>query len=154
MANRTLPVEITDGVTEMNAASVMDNFDYLQAKFPLPFEVCIPIPGTLAPGTSQIVNYVLGRYCELMSVYAQVNEAPAGNDIIVEVNIGTLPIGTVTILAGARSQQTNFSGFAGRFFTPVDYLRIDINQIGSVTPGSDLLLILRFRQHGANDTGP
>jgi hypothetical protein len=151
---RTLPVTITDGVTDMNAASVMDNMNYLQGKFPLQQEITFFIPGNLAVADSQVFHYVFGRYVEIYSIYAQVKTAPTTQSIIIEPNKNTTPLGTLSITATNNYAQGDYSADSNRNFNNTDYLRFDINQVGSGTVGADLTIVVRFRVHGANDTGP
>jgi len=148
-----LPVTIQDGVTSMNAASVKDNFDYLQGKWPLEMEVCFFIPGALSVATEHVKNYIFGRKIELVSVYAQVVTPSTGADIIIELNRDTTALATtVTIPAGSRSVQQSFAAETNRAFTAAQYLRVDINQVGSAySEGENLSLVVRFKVHGAND---
>jgi hypothetical protein len=149
-----LPVTIQDGVTDMNAASVMDNFDYLQAKWPLELEVSFFIPGPLVIETQVVRNYVFGRKVELYSIYAQVKTPSTGADIIIEINKDTTPLAqTITIAEGGYSTQQSFAADVERNYTAAQYLRVDINQVGSAySEGENLNLIVRFRVHGTNDT--
>ena len=148
----TLPVTVQDGVTDFNAASVMDNFNYLDDKFPMMEEVSFFIPGNLGVADSQVLHYIFGRKVEINSIYAQVKTAPVTTGIIIEPNRDTTPLATMTIAAGANYQQSDYSADASRAFSATNYLRIDINQVGTGTVGADLNIVVRFRQYGANDT--
>jgi hypothetical protein len=74
------------------------------------------------------------------TVHASVGTAPTGSGVTVQVNQNGSSIGTCTIAAGGHTAT----------FTPAadydsgDYFTVDVNAVGSTTPGSDLVVQLRM----------
>lgn len=106
---------------------------------------------TVAAGTSRI--YLDAAYA-LETVRVGLGAAPAGAALIVDVNYcppggtpatiyGTqanrpsVPAGSNTAAGGATSVAAFASG---------GYLTVDVDQVGSTTPGSDLTVVLRLRR--------
>jgi hypothetical protein len=74
-------------------------------------------------------------------VHVAVGQPSSGSDIIVQVNLNNVGIGTADIVAGTNTAQ----------FTPVsnvfsagDFFTIDVNSVGSVAPGSDLVVQIKM----------
>lgn len=90
---------------------------------------------------------ITGGAYSIQSVAAMVNTAPAGASIILDVKKnGTTIFGTSanrpTIAAGTTT--ATVGAFSVSSLTTGDYLTVDIVQIGSTTPGSDLVLAIRI----------
>jgi hypothetical protein len=119
----------------------------------LEIEVCFFIPGALTVSTV-VQNYIFGRKVEIYSVYAQLLTPSTGADVIIELNRDTTALAQlVTIPEGDYSVQQSFAADTNRNYTASQYLRVDLNQVGSpYSEGENLNLVIRFRVHGANDT--
>lgn len=75
---------------------------------------------------------------------ASVDTAPAGADVvlILKKNGITVSGSTVTITAGQnKSSRVTLTGVSG---TTTDYFTLDVTQVGSTTPGSDLIVALAY----------
>ena len=78
--------------------------------------------------------------CERIDMF--VGTASAGANIAVDIVKNGTSVQTVTLLAGSNSNlgiPSNLNFIAG------DFITINITQVGSTTPGSDLYMILTFR---------
>lgn len=86
--------------------------------------------------------------CTIQSVRASVGTAPVGSSLLVDINkngttIFTTQAGRPTIAAGT------FTDLATPDVTTLaaeDYLTIDVDQIGTTTPGSDLVVQVRVKK--------
>lgn len=87
--------------------------------------------------------------CEIVDVRARASTAPTGSSLIVDVNKnGTTVFSTQanrpTIAAGANASSTTppdvFSLAAG------DWISVDVDQVGSTVPGSDLVVVVTVRE--------
>lgn len=91
------------------------------------------------------MRYYVPYACTLQSVKASLGVAPVGASVIVDVNkngttVFTTQANRPTITAGA-----NASGVQTPDVTTLvagDYLTIDVDQVGSTTPGTDLSVVL------------
>ena len=98
------------------------------------------VPGVLNTGTGRARFYIPGPIT-LSNVRASVATAPAGGDIIIDVNLN----GT-TVFTNQANRPKIFSGQvtcptatpAITELTTGSYLSVDIDQIGSIFAGSDL----------------
>lgn len=83
----------------------------------------------------------------ITGVVAAVNTAPTGAPIILDVNkngVSIFPISVKPrILAGAFSTAFEY-GPDTTNIAPGDYLTVDIAQVGSIVPGSDLTVFIRY----------
>jgi hypothetical protein len=86
---------------------------------------------------------------QLESVRASVGTAPVGSAVIVDVNkngvsIYGTPGNRPQIAAGTK---TGAGGVAsGGSFVAGDIITVDIDAVGSTTPGSDLTVVVRLRR--------
>lgn len=85
----------------------------------------------------------------LMDVRARVGTAPSGSAVIVDVNKNGTTVFTTqgnrpTIAAGAKASGAAVPDVTT--FAADDYMTVDIDQIGSGTPGSDLVVVLHFQE--------
>ena len=83
----------------------------------------------------------------LIDVRARVGTAPTGASVIVDVNkngstVFTTQANRPTIAAGAKASGAAVPDVTT--FAEDDFMTVDIDQIGSGTPGSDLLVVLHF----------
>lgn len=80
-------------------------------------------------------------------VSAAVNTAPTGADIILDINkngVSIFPISTKpTIVATAFDSGVEVVPDDSAILTG-DYLQVDIDQVGSIVPGSDLTVFIRY----------
>lgn len=97
--------------------------------------------GELATGQGAFRFYFSGAFT-IQSVRASVSTAPTGSSLIVDVNLN----GT-TIFTGGTGRPTIAAGDNTATGTPAvtavasgDYLTVDIDQIGSTVPGSNLVV--------------
>ena len=101
---------------------------------------------TVRTGTFRI--YTEGNYT-IETVRASVGTAPTGAALIVDVNKNGTTIYTTQsarpqIAAGANSATGNSPAVAT--FAAGDYFTVDIDQVGSTVPGSDLTVTVRLRK--------
>lgn len=97
---------------------------------------------TVDTGVFRIYN-LTGRALTINRVHIAVNTAPTGAAILVDVNENGVTIFTVqgnrpTILATAFTGQT--TTIDDPSWADGNYLQVDVDAIGSVTPGSDLTI--------------
>ena len=104
------------------------------------------VPGTLSAGTGRAKFYIPGPIT-IGNVRASVGTAPTGSEVIVDVNkngttIFTTQISRPKIFAGQTLVSTNTPQI--RELIAGDYLTVDIDQVGSLNPGSDLSVQIEF----------
>lgn len=103
------------------------------------------LPGVLYVGSGQIRLYFYEN-CTIGRVIASVGTPPSGSSIIIDVNKdGTTVYGIQT------NRPTIASGLYVATSTPSvvsissgEYLTVDVDQIGSVVPGSDLVVTIEY----------
>jgi hypothetical protein len=105
-------------------------------------------PGTLAVAAGQARLYLTGSYT-FVDYTVSVGTPPAGASLIVDINSnGTTLFSTQsnrpTIAAGNRLASTTAPNTTT--FGASDYITIDVDQIGSTTAGSDLVVAIRMRR--------
>jgi len=86
---------------------------------------------------------------QLVSVSARVSTAPSGAAILIDINyngatVYTTQANRVTIADGQKN--ATVSAAQVTTFASGGYLSVDIDQVGSSTPGSDLVLLMRLRR--------
>lgn len=105
---------------------------------------------TVAQGSTK---FVFPMEAALFGVTASVKTAPVGSDIILDVNVGTgsgagvstfEPANRPKILEGETvgSEATNFLDAT---IQPGDWITVDIDQVGSTTPGDFLGVTVRYQ---------
>lgn len=109
------------------------------------------VAGALAVTTGQhrIYNDV-GQTLTIWAVRASVGTAPVGASVIVDVNIGPSP---TTIFTTQANRPTIAAGTNSNKSTSIDvmtisdggFFTVDIDQVGSTTPGSDLTVQILCR---------
>lgn len=100
-------------------------------------------------GTSQLP--VEGGTFSIVSVAARVGTAPTGSNVVVDIkkngtSIFVSPADRPTIVAGANA--ATVGSWGNTTLTSGDYLSVDITQVGSTTPGSNLVVPIRLRKIG------
>lgn len=98
-------------------------------------------------GTSRLP--IVGGTFSIQSVLAMVGEAPVGADIIVDVkkngtSVYSDPLGKPRI--GVGTTASTEESHDATTVTSGDYLTVDINQVGSDNPGSDLVVAVQLQQ--------
>lgn len=78
----------------------------------------------------------------ITGIWATIRTAPTGADLVVSLKNNGLEVETLTIPAGQTSASTTFTAAVAEG----DVLRVDISQIGSTNPGSNLTVKVR-REH-------
>ena len=104
------------------------------------------IPGDLSTGDHQALDIRMPANCTLVEVYATVLSAPTGAAINIAVRIGgtdRITGGTFSIAASATTGST--TSFTDADVDKDELVQIDIDQVGSTLPGSDLTVMLRVR---------
>lgn len=110
--------------------------------------VVFAFSGTLSVRAGKSRVYLEHAY-RVESIRAAVDGAPAGAAVLADVNAnGTTIFGTQanrpTITAGAN---TGLAGAAsGASLAAGQYLTVDVDQVGSTAPGSDLTVTIRLRR--------
>lgn len=105
--------------------------------------------GVLSTGTNATMRWYnkTGQSKTISAVFAYVETAPTGADLIIDVNkngttIFTTQSGRPTIAASANSDTSDTPDVTS--VANGDYLTFDIDQVGSTIPGSDLLIVVYF----------
>jgi len=105
-----------------------------------------PIGGNLVVGDDQTLWLASLCDCVARELFAVVKTAPTGAAVIIEIersDDGAATwdsVGFVTIAIGSRTGETTDLSFQ---LNKNDLLRINIDQIGSVLPGTDLTAFVR-----------
>lgn len=88
----------------------------------------------------------------LLGVSAAIGAAPVGADLILDINKNAVTTFTTQanrprIVAGSNGTAAEVTTMdIASFNGTTDYLTVDADQVGSATPGSDLVVMLRFRR--------
>lgn len=105
--------------------------------------------GILAVRTGTSRYPIKGGTFQIETIAVMVNTAPTGATLIVDVNKNgstiygtqgnrpTVAISGTSATVGAHDSTTVTTG---------DYISVDIDQVGSTVPGSDLVLVLRMQR--------
>jgi hypothetical protein len=106
-------------------------------------------PGVLAVKVGTGRYPVKGGTFQIQTVAAMVNTAPTGASLIVDVNKnGSTIYGTQgnrpTIAASGTS--ATVGAHTATTVTDGDYISVDIDQVGSTVPGSDLVIVVRMQR--------
>jgi hypothetical protein len=101
---------------------------------------------SVAPGKIRIYNR-LGRTVQISNVFAAVGMAPTGANIMIDIHkngssIFASPADRTTIAASANTGEHAFSTTVA--WAADEYLTMDIDQVGSTTPGSDLSVHITY----------
>ena len=113
----------------------------------------LPCTGELSVGTDvSPLPIFAGATLTITEVYAYVKTAPVGASLIVDVNKNGTTIFTnqsnrPTIASGSNSDTSGAPDVTS--LSKNDVLTIDVDQIGSSTAGSDLIVVIRFTQEVA-----
>lgn len=138
-------IHVVGSGTELNPY-VIGNFPFTVqdlATFAVSGELSAPTVGTL--------RFRFPFPANLQAVSAAVNTAPSGADIVLDVNLNGVSITTgtpPTILDGAFDTGVSEFAFDVQNVVAGDYLQVDIDQVGSIVPGSDLTVFIRYSWSG------
>lgn len=104
------------------------------------------VPGTLSVGLGRARFFIPGAI-NLGNVRASVGTAPTGSELIIDVNkngttIFTTQLSRPKIYPGQTVVSTATPNITA--FSAGDFITVDIDQIGSLNPGSDLTVQLEF----------
>lgn len=104
------------------------------------------VAGVVSVGVGNLRFYIEDD-CVIETVRASVGAPPTGSDLVVDVNLNGASVFTTsphpTVATGANTGVAvpdTVAAAAG------DYLTFDIDQVGSATPGSDLVIQIRTRR--------
>ena len=105
------------------------------------------IPGNLVAGTG-VARLSFPRAATIVNVMAWVSTAPAGASIIFDVNKNGTTIFTTqgnrpTIAAASNSDTSSTPDVTS--IAANDYLTVDVDQIGSTTPGANATVTIEWR---------
>jgi hypothetical protein len=110
----------------------------------------LPCTGELSAGADvSPLPIFAGGVLTITEVYAYVKTAPVGESLIVDVNKNGTTIFTTQSNRPQISSGENSDTSGSPDVTALvknDKLTIDIDQVGSTTPGSDLVVLIRFTQ--------
>ena len=110
----------------------------------------LPCTGELAVGTDMSpLPIFAGGSLTITEVYTYVKTAPVGAAVIIDINKNGTTIFTTQSKRAQISSGTNSDTSDEPDITSLvknDKLTIDIDQVGSTTPGSDLVVLIRFTQ--------
>lgn len=116
-----------------------------EAEIPVPFEWT----GAMSVRTG-VRGFPVPYNCTLLGVRGVLGTAPVGADAVFDVNRnGTTVFGTQSARPRAVAGSTSIAETTGMTVTSLsagDVLTVDIDQVGSSTPGSDLTLVIRIRK--------
>lgn len=105
-----------------------------------------PISGTLVTGTSLTSALIVTKALTIIKAYAYVKTAPVGANLIVDIEKNSQSIWHATpadrLTVNAGSQSGSQTAFDTTTLAEGDTLTLDISQVGSTTPGSDLTVQL------------
>lgn len=129
------------------AATSIDGVPQFQQVPPL--VLTYSVVGSLAVLTGTSRQPIIGGTYSIDSVMAMVGTAPAGASVIVDVvKNGTTIYGTQAnrpaIAAGSSSATGGTASTTS--VTTGDYLTVDIDQVGSSTPGADLTVAVSLKR--------
>ena len=108
--------------------------------------------GTLGVMSGSFRYPIKGGTFEIVSIAAMVGTAPTGSSLIVDVNKNGVTIFTSQSNRPTISAGGNSAAVGSHSTTTVvdgDYLSVDIDQVGSSVPGSDLVVVVRLRRVSA-----
>lgn len=100
------------------------------------------------------LRFYIDEACEIVRVRASTGVAPVGANLIVDVNRGNASTAPATLFTDqdtrpqiADGQNTGYVDLATPVaLAPDDFLTIDIDQVGSSTSGSNLVVQVRVRR--------
>lgn len=104
------------------------------------------VSGTLTTGTKKSSTWIVPQDMTIVKAYAYADTAPTGVSIVVDINkngttIWSTQANRLTIVASSNTgNQTTFNTTA---LSEGDLLTLDIDQVGSSTPGSELTVVLK-----------
>ena len=109
-------------------------------------QATLTVPGVLTTGVGQARLY-FDTAQTISNVVAGVGTAPAGQSIIVDVNLNGTTIFTTqanrpTITAGTNADTTSTPNVTA--IAVGNYLTVDVDQIGTTTAGSDLVVTIFY----------
>lgn len=118
----------------------------IAARLAIPRTASFSKSGVLAVGVGA-GRFMVPFACTIAHVRAVVNGAPVGAAILVDVNKN----GTTIFTTQANRPSIAAAGFSSAKKTPDvtsmadgDYFTVDVDQVGSTTPGSDLTVIIAY----------
>jgi len=106
-------------------------------------QVDVQVQGVLGVVSEAAPPTYLAQTSSVLDIQAFVKQAPTGAAITVDVTLGPLGVGTLTIAAG----ETESDVIDGRGFPPIlttHPITIDITQVGSTFPGEELVVRIRL----------
>jgi hypothetical protein len=110
------------------------------------FVLAVGIPATT--GANKTNQLVVTRTCTISKAYIAAKTAPVGAAFIVDINVNGVSIWASN--QGNRLQLASGSGYGSQTsfdtvsLTEGDILTIDIDQVGSSTPGQDITVTLKL----------
>ena len=112
-------------------------------------QLAYSIPGTLATGTNKGAPLRPSQPLVIEEVYIEVKTAPTGSGITVDVNkngtsiFNVTPANRPTIAAGATTATSGAPDTTA--LAKNDQVTVDIDAVGSTTPGDDLTVMVRCK---------
>jgi hypothetical protein len=105
----------------------------------------VSIQGLLAVGTNVVPRIVLPRACTILKVTAYCETAPTGASILIDINKNGADsifsgVTRITIAASANADNRTSFHATNKILAADETLTIDIDQVGSTVPGSDISL--------------
>jgi len=147
-------LELYDDVITLVEVSDTEYLEIYDGSFGLPTVLpseALPFTqaGPLAAGIGTIAYPIKGGSFTILSVAARVGGSPSGSSVIVDVNkngttIYTTQASRPTIAPAANEAVVGSHDIAS--LTTGDYLTIDIDGVGSLTPGSHLVVVIRLQR--------
>lgn len=109
-----------------------------------PLTVAVTLPGNLAVADDQVVYSTPFPGMTLVKAEAHAKTAPAGADAILQVEIGTTDVATITIPDGSKKGEQTTVGADAKDMAQGTDININVDQVGSGTPGADTDVLLTF----------
>lgn len=106
-----------------------------------------PIVGTVTVGTDLAPSLVVPTNLSIVKAYLVVKTAPVGQEIIVDINVNGTSIWNATqanrVEIAASATSGNQTSFDITSLSEGDIITVDVDQVGTTTPGTDLTIQLK-----------
>jgi hypothetical protein len=106
-------------------------------------QVALSVPGTLGVQTNAAALIALETAATPVGLLAMLKQPPQGNPVVVNVLVAGSTYTSVTLPAGS-SAVVVITGSLGGAITANAVITLNITQVGTTFPGSDLSVLLRF----------
>lgn len=123
-----------------NFAAAKSEIEGLQAGVGIPQVRYLSMPGNVTVFTGK-ARWYPPQNISVTSIQASVDTAPVGSSIMITLKKNGSTVTTASIAAGANQGAAQAVSSTA---TSTDYYTIDVTQIGSTTPGADLVVSIKY----------